>query len=169
MATPDTYHDDMDDGGTPDEKIVKEAMRRFAVCATVENDCRIRFIEDIKFANGDADNLYQWDQTTRDARGYGTIDERPCLTINKVRQHNLNIINDAKQNKPSVKVKPVGNGATFEAAQVYEGICRHIEYISNAQAAYDTATTFQVQGGIGWIRVTTDYPDYNDQSFDQEI
>ncbi len=169
MATPDTYHDDMDDGGTPDEKIVKEAMRRFAVCATVENDCRIRFIEDIKFANGDADNLYQWDETTRNARGYGTIDERPCLTINKVRQHNLNIINDAKQNKPSVKVKPVGNGATFEAAQVYEGICRHIEYISNAQAAYDTATTFQVQGGIGWIRVTTDYPDYNDQSFDQEI
>ncbi len=169
MATPDTYHDDMDDGGTPDEKIVKEAMRRFAVCAEVENDCRIRFIEDIKFANGDADNLYQWDETTRNARGYGTIDERPCLTINKVRQHNLNIINDAKQNKPSVKVKPVGNGATFEAAQVYEGICRHIEYISNAQAAYDTATTFQVQGGIGWIRVTTDYPDYNDQSFDQEI
>ncbi len=169
MATPDTYHDDMDDGGTPDEKIVKEAMRRFAVCATVENNCRLRFIEDIKFANGDADNLYQWDETTRTARGYGTQDERPCLTINKVRQHNLNIINDAKQNKPSVKVKPVGNGATFEAAQVYEGICRHIEYISNAQAAYDTATTFQVQGGIGWIRVTTDYPDYNDQSFDQEI
>ncbi len=169
MATPDTYHDDMDDGGTPDEKIVKEAMRRFAVCATVENNCRLRFIEDIKFANGDADNLYQWDETTRTARGYGTIDERPCLTINKVRQHNLNIINDAKQNKPSVKVKPVGNGATFEAAQVYEGICRHIEYISNAQAAYDTATTFQVQGGIGWIRLTTDYPDYNDQSFDQEI
>ncbi len=169
MATPDTYHDNPDDGGTSDEKIVKEAMRRFAVCATVENDCRLRFIEDIKFANGDADNLYQWDQTTRDARGYGTIDERPCLTINKVRQHNLNIINDAKQNKPSVKVKPVGNGATYDAAQVYEGICRHIEYISNAQAAYDTATMFQVQGGIGWLRLTTDYPDYNDQSFDQEI
>ncbi len=169
MATPDTYHDDMDSGGTPDEKIVKEAMRRFAVCATVENDCRLRFIEDIKFANGDADNLYQWDETTRTARGYGTIDERPCLTINKIRQHNLNIINDAKQNKPSVKVKPVGNGATYDAAQVYEGICRHIEYISNAQAAYDTATTFQVQGGIGWIRLATDYPDYNDQSFDQEI
>ena len=43
-------------------------------------------------------------------RGYGTVNERPCLTTNKVRQHNLQIINDAKQNKPSVKVKPVGNG-----------------------------------------------------------
>ncbi len=173
MATPDTFHDQPEDQGTPDEKIVKEAMRRFAVCSTVENDCRLRFIEDIKFANGDPDNMFQWDATTRTARGYGTIDERPCLTINKVRQHNLNIINDAKQNKPSVKVKPVGNGATYDAAQVYEGICRHIEYISNAQAAYDTATTFQVQGGIGWVRLATEYPDYNESdqegSHNQEI
>ncbi len=170
MATPDTYHDGQDDtAGTPDEKIVKEAMRRFAICAKVENDCRLRFISDIKFCNADSENLYQWDETTRNARGYGTIDERPCLTINQTRQFCLNIINDAKQNKPGVKVKPVGNGASYDAAQVYEGIVRHIEYISNAQAAYDTATTFQVQGGIGWLRLATDYPDYNDESFDQEI
>jgi len=170
LATEDTIHSSKEDtGGTPDERIVREAMRRFNICATVENDCRLRFIEDVKFANGDADNLYQWDETTRNARGYGTLDERPCLTINKIRQHNLNIINDAKQNKPSVKVKPVGNGATYDAAQVFEGIVRHIEYISNAQVAYDTATSFQVQGGIGWLRLVTDYPDYTDQSFDQDI
>lgn len=169
MSTEDTYRDDAEDTGTPDERIVKEAMRRFDICAKVENDCRQRMIEDIKFANGDADNLYQWDSSIRNARGYGTLDERPCLTINKTRQHCLNIINDAKQNKPSVKVKPVGNEATYEAAQVFEGIVRHIEYISNAQSAYDTATSFQVMGGIGWWRLTTDYPDYNDQSFDQEI
>lgn len=164
MATDHTYSDP--ETGTPDERIVKEAMRRFDICAKWENDSRLRFIEDIKFANGDADNLYQWDVNARTARGYGTIDERPCLTINKVRQHNLNIINDAKQNKPSVKVKPVGSQATYEASQVYEGICRHIEYISNAQAAYDTATTFQVQGGIGYVRLATDYAE---DSFDQEI
>ena len=168
MATADTYKDE-EPTGTEDEKIVTEAMRRFDICATWENDSRLRFIEDVKFCNGDADNLYQWDSTARTARGYGTIDERPCLTINKTRQHCLNIINDARQNKPGVKVKPVGNGATYDAAQVFEGICRHVEYISNAQSAYDTATVFQVQGGIGWIRLATDYPDYNDQSFDQEI
>lgn len=169
MATEDTYGGDIDAPAKTDEDIVREAMRRFDICATWENDARLRFIEDVKFCNGDADNLFQWDSTSRTARGYGTIDERPCLTINKTRQHCLNIINDAKQNKPGVKIKPVGNGATYDAAQVFEGICRHIEYISNAQAAYDTATTFQVQGGIGWIRLTTDYPDYNDHSFDQEI
>jgi hypothetical protein len=38
----------------------------------------------------------------------------------------------------------VGDGATKEAADIFEGIVRHIEYISNAQEAYDTATAFQV-------------------------
>jgi hypothetical protein len=170
MATPDTRHNSEDDkSGTKDEQIIREAMRRFDICANYESDARLRFIEDIKFCNGDADNMWQWDENTRNARGYGTIDERPCLTINKVRQHCLNIINDAKQNKPSVKIKPVGNGATYEAAQVFEGVCRHIEYISNAQAAYDRATTFQVQGGIGWVRLVTDYPDNNASFNDQEI
>lgn len=156
-----------DEGATPDETIVNEAKRRFSRCSDWETDCRVTFIEDIKFANADSDNLYQWSQTITSARGLGTVDERPCLTINKVRQHNLQIINDAKQNKPSVKVKPVGNGATYDGALIYSGICEHIEYISNAQQAYDTAAVFQVDGGIGWWRVVTDYAD--DDSFDQEI
>ena len=44
---------------------------------------------------------------------------------------------------------------------------RHIEYISNAQSVYDTANTFQIQAGIGYWRVVTDYP--NQHTFDQEI
>jgi portal protein len=156
-----------DKGETPDETIVNEAKRRFRRCSNWETDTRTLFVEDIKFDAADSDNMYQWDDLTQTARGVGTPDERPCLTTNKVRQHNLQIINDAKQNKPSVKVKPVGNGATYDSALVYSGVCEHIEYISNAQQAYDGATGFQVRGGIGWWRVVTDYS--GDDSFDQEI
>jgi hypothetical protein len=156
-----------DEGATPDETVVNEAKRRFARCSDWETDSRVTYIEDIKFDAADSDNLYQWSQTITTARGLGTVDERPCLTINKARQHNLQIINDAKQNKPSVKVKPVGNGATYDSALVYSAVCEHIEYISNAQQAYDTATGFQVRGGIGWWRIVTDYS--GDDSFDQEI
>jgi len=66
-----------------------------------------------------------------------------------------------------VRISPVGDGATKEAADVFEGIVRHIEYISNAQSSYDTAITFQVQAGIGYCRIITDYA--NDKTFDQEI
>lgn len=145
-------------------KIVAEAQRRFEVCEQWEARARKLFLEDIKFANADSDNGYQW---PNDIRRNRDVDEKPCLTINKVRQHNLQIINDAKQNKPRCKVNPVGNGATYEAAQVFEGIFRHIEYISNATVAYDTATSFQVQGGIGYWRIVTDY--VGNDNFDQEI
>lgn len=148
----------------PDEAIVKEAQFRFDRCVRWEANARNLFLEDVKFANADSDNGYQW---PNDIRRNRDIDERPVLTINKTRQHCLQIINDAKQNKPSVKVRPTGNGATYESAQVFEGIVRHIEYISNAQVAYDTATTFQVQGGIGYWRLTTDY--VKSDSFDQDI
>lgn len=144
------------------EKIVKEAKERANLCQTWESDARKRFIEDTKFANGDSDNRWQWDDEIVSAR-----EGKPCLTINKTQQHNLQIVNDAKQNKPGVNVRPVGDGATYEAAQVFEGVVRHIEYQSNAEQAYDTASEHQVEGGIGYWRIVTDY--VSEESFDQEI
>lgn len=147
-----------------EQEIITEAKERFRKCQDWESQFRQREREDIKFANGDPDNQWQWEQTLYGAR---SADSKPCLTINKVRQHNLQIINDAKQNKPGVNVRPVADEATYEAAQVFEGVIRHIEYQSNAEQAYDTATTFQVEGGIGYWYVDTDY--VSDDSFDQEI
>lgn len=147
-----------------DDKIIEEAQKRFRLCEKWESDARNLFLDDIKFCNADSDNGYQW---PNDIRRNRDVDERPCLTVNKTRQHCLQIINDAKQNKPSVAVKAVGNGATYESAQIFEGVIRHIEYISNAQSAYDMATKFQVQGGVGYWRIATDY--CGDDSFDQEI
>lgn len=149
---------------TGDDKIIAEAKRRFKHCENWESETRKRFIEDIKFANGDPDNRWQWPNDIYNDRN---TNNRPCLTINKVRVHNLQIKNDQKQNKPSVTIRPTGDGATFRSAEIFEGVVRHIEYISNAQVAYDTASDFQVDGGVGYWRVVTDYR--GDDSFDQEI
>lgn len=151
-----------------DDKIIQEAKDRFRAEEMWESDFRKAFLDDIKFANADSNNGWQW---PNDIRRNRDVDERPCLTINKTHQHCLQIINDAKKNKPSVKVRPVGDEATFEAAQAYEDVIRHIEYISNAQAAYDKATEFQVEGGIGYWRVITDYAsqDISVEAFNQEI
>lgn len=147
-----------------DDKIVREAQDRFDRCQKWESQARKFYLNDIKFAHGDSDNNYQWPDNIRQNRD---VDQRPCLTINKTHQHNLQIINDAKKNKPSVHIRPVGDEATFEAAQAFEGIVNHIEYISNATTAYDKATETQVEGGVGYWRVVTDYE--NDNTFDQEI
>jgi len=120
--------------------------------------------DDLRFANGDPENGYQWDEKMSRQR---EKDARPCLTINKVKQHNRQITNDARQNKPSVRVYPVDDGADKKTAEVFNGIIRHIEANSNADTAYDIAGEFAVDAGLGYWRVTTDYA--ADDTFDQEI
>lgn len=154
--------DDAESSGL--DPIVKEAKDRFARCDDAESSFRKLFVEDMRFANGDPDNNWQWPDMIRQSRDG---DQRPCLTINKVRQHNLQIINDAKQNKPSIKTLPVDGQADIQIAKILDGIMRHIEYNSHAEIAYDTATEFAVQGGLGYWRVVTDYA--HDGSFEQEI
>jgi hypothetical protein len=147
-----------------DEKLIQEAKQRFQRCEDHEAEVRPLFKEDLRFANADPDNGYQWPTAMRRAR---EADSRPCLTINKVKQHNRQITNDARQNKPSVRVYPVDSGADQKTADILNGIIRHIEANSSADTAYDTAAEFAVDAGIGYWRVVTDY--VGDDTFDQEI
>lgn len=150
--------------GTTGNPIVDEAKRRFQRCAEWEAASRERFIEDLKFSYGDADNGYQWPNAIRRTRD---VDQKPCLTMNIIRQHNLQIINDAKRNKSEVTVLATGGGATYDSAEVFRAIMSDIQYNSQAQLCYSVAREFQVYGGIGYWRLVTDYVDEN--TFDQEI
>lgn len=144
--------------------LIRQAKEDFKQAYDWEAQARLNFEYDYKFANGDTHNKYQWDNELITAR---ELDDKPCLTINKVQQHNLMVINDAKQNKPGVRIRPVGDDASFEGAQIYQELIYHIEYISNAENVYDSAVTFQVEAGWGYWRIDTDY--ISDNSFDQEL
>jgi len=146
------------------EKILAEARDRFKKCQNFESQARNNWRADMRFGYGDSVNLYQWQSDTIDSR---TASGKPCFTVNRTKNYCMQIVNDAKQNKAAVEVRAVGGGASFKAAEVLEGIVRHIEYISNAEAAYEQASHDQVFGGIGYWRIITDYS--HDDSFDQEI
>jgi hypothetical protein len=145
-----------------DAEIIKEAKARFERCVGWESAWRDRALFDTKFANADAHNGWAWDTNVKNERG-----NRPTLTYNQVRVHNLLVVNDARQNKAQIKVTPTGGRASYEAAQVFSGIIRRIEYQSKAVDAYSTATYHQVESGIGYVRVETDYVD--GQSFDLDL
>ena len=147
-------------------EVVADAHKKWKLCYDWFNPSLKKALEDFKFAHGDSDNNFQWPGDVLDARG-GPESDKPILTINKVRQNNLLIINDAKKNKPAIKFRPVGNGATAESAQIWNGLARHIESQSQAQNVYDKAVSFMVKMGFGYWRITTDY--VSDKSFDQEI
>lgn len=140
-----------------DEKIVDEAKKRFSFCEDWESHARNLYVEDFKFGHADSDNMAQWPDQLLTSR---EIDQKPSLTVNKTRIHCLQIINDAKQNKAGIVVHPTTTDATYEAAEVYEDVVRHIEYNSKAQQAYDKAVYNMVFGGIGYCRVVTQYATY---------
>lgn len=150
--------------GTSGDAIVDEARRRFRRCAEWEANSRSRFIEDLKFSYGDSDNGYQWPTAVRRTRD---VDSKPCLTLNIIRQHNLQIINDAKRNKSEVTVLATGGGATYDSAEVIRAVMSDVQYNSQAQLAYSVAREFQIYGGIGWWRLVTRY--VNNNTFDQEV
>jgi hypothetical protein len=149
---------------TADEKLVEECHREFKACEDRESSTRKLWKADLRFANGDPDNGYQWDDALMRQR---ELDKRPCLTTNKVKQHNRQITNDARQNKPAIRVYAVDSGADKKTAEIFNGVIRHIESNSNADTAYDIASEFAVDAGLGYWRITTDYA--ADDSFDQEI
>src|ERR1700677_116099 len=135
----------VDQGGdTEDKKILREAKDRFRRAADWEGDFRKLYIDDVKFANGDSVNGWQWPDNVKQDRD---INNRPCLTINKTKVIINKLVNEAKQNPPEPRIKPVGDKASYDAAMVWQDLIRHICYISHATALQGTAKESQLEGG----------------------
>lgn len=145
-----------------DDAILTEARDRFDYCVDWESSFQKLYVDDVKFSNGDSDNGWQWPDNLRQSRA---ILQRPALTINKTQNHVALIVNDAKQNKAGIDVRPAGEESSYDAAQMYEGLIRNIEYSSGASAIYYDGLESAVEGGIGYWRVGTQFAD--EKSFDQ--
>jgi hypothetical protein len=155
-------------GGSEDILTVARSRMSMAISAFAET--RESELDDLRFYAGSPDNQWQWPADVLQTRGAvqgQTINARPCLTINKLPQHVKQITNEQRMNRPSVKVIPADDKADIDVADVYNGVIRHIEYISDADVAYDTSCENQVAYGEGYIRLLTEYCDEN--TFDQDI
>lgn len=143
-----------------DEEILKQAQKDFKRSLDTSDDNRTNFIDDLKFGRlGE-----QWPFKVLTER---QLEGRPCLVINRLPSFIRQVVNDARQNKPSIKVHPVDDAADVETAKIYDGLIRNIETISRADIAYDTAIDFAASAGFGYIRVETDYS--HSDTFNQDI
>lgn len=147
-----------------------EMRHRYTMAIGAYSESREDELDDLRFMAGSPDNQWQWPADVLQTRGSvqgQTINARPCLTINKLPQHVRMVTNEQRQNRPSGKVIPADDNADVQVAAIYDGMVRHIEYMSDADVAYDTACENQVTYGEGYIRVLTEYCDEN--SFDQDL
>ena len=143
---------------------------RLEMAMSAYSESREDELDDLRFQAGSPDNQWQWPADVLATRGSvqgQTINARPCLTINKLPQHVRQVTNEQRQNRPSGKVIPADDKADVQVAEIYDGMVRHIEYMSDADVAYDTACENQVTYGEGYFRILTDY--CRDDSFDQDL
>lgn len=116
--------------------------------------------EDLRFARlGE-----QWPVEIEQAR---KRESRPCLTFNKMPAFIRQVVNDARQNKPSVKVHPQDSGADKRVAEIYDGLIRNIEVTSDADVATDTAIEHAVGQGFGFWRYNITRA--SDDTFEKDI
>jgi hypothetical protein len=153
-----------------DSEVLSTARSRLDMAISALSESREDELDDLRFYAGSPDNHWQWPAdvlATRGAVQGQTINARPCLTINKLPQHVHQVTNEQRQNRPQPKVIPADDGADVEVAEIFNGMIRHIEYISDADVAYDTACENQVAYGEGYARILTEYCDAD--TFDQDI
>lgn len=149
--------DDKDD-------IVSTAKKRFQLAKDRYAQTRLLAIEDTRFVMGDSDNGYQWPVEMRRNR---LQEQKVCLTVNTTAQHCNQIINNIRQNRPTVRVSPVDNFSDKKTAEILAGLIRNIQVASHADDAHDLAAEHAVYGGEGYWRVITEYE--SPVSFNQVI
>lgn len=142
-----------------DDEILSEARDRYKLCETADSENKALMTDDLRFLAGD-----QWPEPAKRQRA---IEGRPALTINTLPTYLHQVTNDQLQNKVSIHVHPVDDGADVQVAEVWEGLIRHIEYDSNAETAYDTAVNSAAGIGAGYFRIMPEYCD--EKSFNQDL
>jgi Phage P22-like portal protein len=114
--------------------------------------------KDFRMVYGD-----QWDERVRSEREDAN---RPALQFNAIASEVQRAANQARQDRPSIKVNPCDDEANEKASEFLADKIRHIQYASEASSAYDYSVECSMAGSVGCLRVTTEYVD--DRSFNQE-
>jgi hypothetical protein len=89
------------------------------------------------------------------------------LTNNLVHVFIKQVVNEARQNRPQVKVFPVDGDGDRDIAEIYEAIIRNVERNSNSETAFDCAFDQAVTGSLGYFKINVKWAD--EESWDQDI
>lgn len=142
-----------------DETLHEKALRHADEAYLAEIDNFDEGRDDQRFAEGD-----QW---LAEARAEREGDNRPVITVNRIKSFVRQVTGDVRRDTPSIKVAPAKGPASQAIADIYNGLIRNIEQQSNAKAAYVNATEGACIPGMGNIKVVTEYS-AND-GFEQDI
>ena len=134
-----------------DEALLAKAHQQFKLVIAAEGELVGRMLEDYRFVDED---WGQWDPTALSDR---KNDGRPCVQIDRTSGPIRQVLNQIREARPSVDIRPVDDGADVDKAEVRQGVMRRIETDSFADVAYLTAAEHQLKIGRGWWRILTEW------------
>lgn len=138
--------------------LLERAKKRYEAVEAHWAEQRKLSLEWIKFRAGE-----QWPEAIKKERD---DDNRPCLVLDKGEQYIRQVVNDGRQNRPSITYVPRGGG-DGKVANHLKGFVRALLSASAADQAFDTALDHACGHGFGWFRVLTEYE--SPHSFNQVI
>ena len=89
-----------------DDRLLDRARRRFDDCMSRESENRKEGLTDDKFLAGQ-----QW---PADIQAQRNVDQRPCLTINKLPTFVSQVTNNQRLDRPTINVSPIGDRADVQ-------------------------------------------------------
>ena len=130
---------------------LKELRQQFDADVDEWAEARKERAKDIRYLAGDP-----WEPGDKDAREKAG---RPYLAFDELNQYVNQVVNDLRANPRAIAFAPGDDesGASEDGAQLYSDKTREIEYRSNAKMAYTLAAENAIQGGYGYVRVTSKY------------
>lgn len=134
---------------TAKEKLLERVRKNMERAISAESENRKSGLDDRLFKIGQ-----QWPTEIMAQRN---LDKRPCLTVNKLPTFVHQIVNDQRQNRPSININPNGDRGDPDVAKMYRGLIRFIERDCAADIAYDTAFDDAVTMGWGYWRITLEW------------
>ncbi len=142
----------------------REIIKEIELDAEADWQNRLDALDDLRFYANEG-GTGQWDpEVLRERLEQG----RPIVTVPLMGQFVRQVTNDARKNRPAIKVRPVDDDADPETAEILEGIVRHIEDQSEAASkAYIPGVNNAAICGIGHWRVNAKYCD--DESWNQQL
>lgn len=144
------------------KELLKQALADFKYAEDWWGENRKKWLEDARFRVIGEGN--QWPEKIKKAREAAGL---PIIEVDKLNQYVKQVVNDGRQNRPAVKVRPVDSGADIKVADKIQGLIRHICVRSNADEAFDTALDHAVGNGFGYFRVLADF--VHDRAFTQDL
>jgi hypothetical protein len=144
-----------------DRKLLDRAKKRFQKASERDSKQINERNDDLRFVRlGE-----QWAPEVKEARN-APGQERPMLVINRLFQFRNQIINEIRQNRPAIKFRPSDAGEE-KAAELREDLIRAIQHETRMDIATDTAAELQVDTGLGYFRIYTEYSD--PESFNEKV